>query len=1156
MAIEIKFDSANRPETPTIILLKKSGEKLGLLTGITNISFEDNMNSPSKVSFILHKYQNGQLNPLWNEIRDLRLIYVNEWKKYFEISLSLNISNENTKSIVGIPLQESELSNLRLYDIEINTERDIAREDYTITTLYNPQNLKASLLNRLLSDKASHYKITHVDSTIMNLQRSFSFNDISIYDAFMEIQNEINCLFVFGEPSDETSLRTISVYDLQQNCKDCGYRGEFTGKCQKCNSSDIIEGYGEDTTIFLSKENLTEDIELSSDVDSVKNCFRLEAGDDLMTSTIINTSPSGSQYIWKFSKDDISEMSDRLQIKITTYDNKYDYYQNEYNANINPKIINKYNTLINKYKVFNKELTPIITPIIGFPKIMEIYYDVIDFHSYLYNSLMPNVEIEKKTAEKQAELLTSKNLSPVSVQNIEYISLATANSTIISYTKIFIDSARYKIKVKNSSISGTTWTGNFTVESYYDEEDVADSKTISIQFNDDYENFIKQKLDKALIKSKDDDLSIIGLFKLENNDFTNELRKYSYTYLQLISDSCQSCLDILIEQGIADDEKWKYTEGNLYEKIYLSYYNKKEIIEAELRIREDELSTISGTTNEYGDIDTYGLKNYIDDIRNDILNDLDFKKYIGDDWGELSSFRREDTYSNNNYISDGLSNTELFENAQKFLSSAQNEINKASTLQHSISTTLKNLLIMKQFQPLVKHFKTGNWIRIEVDDEIYKLRLLSYRIDYDSLDNISVNFSDVIKTSSSVFINDIGSIFNQTASMAKSYSSIKRQAEKGKQSKDFVDNWIQKGIDTTTTKIVNGEDQEIVYDKHGLLFRKYNSDEGTYSPKQLKILSQILAFTNDNWKTCKAALGEFEYYNPKTHQMETDYGLIASKIIGNIVLSEELGIYNKSGNMTFDENGLSITNGVNSFIVNPNEPILLSIKKGSVPVFTVTDTGELSFTGNVTTNDLNLGTNGLYENNGTTSISIAPRDISILTLQKGKEKVLFFDDSGDLNVKGKIVAQELTLGEDVKIDVSILDGMDDFIKTDCVIGDEPTQNNIGFLLTSAGILKSSNAELYNPTITTSNLTVTNGGIQVTNNKNESILWTSDSGNINMSDAWGNAGNVVLSGNENKVKIELNNDILEIWVDKTLVASFPKGYAPKLEPDTEEMEETK
>lgn len=1119
-----------------------------MITGITNVSLEDNMNAPSKVSFIVHKYKNGELNPLWNDIKNLRLIYVNEWRKYFEISLSVNISNENTKSVVGDALQESELSNLRLHDIEINTDRDIAREDYVVTTLYNSQNLKASLLNRLLSDKASHYKIIHVDSTIANLQRSFSFNDISVYDAFMEIEKELNCLFVFGEPSDETPmLRTISVYDLEQSCRDCGYRGEFIDKCPKCNSSNINQGYGEDTTIFLSKENLTEDIELSSDVDSVKNCFRLEAGDDLMTSTIINATPSGSQYLWKFSQDDISEMSDGLQTKITTYDNKYDYYQKEYHANINLEIINKYNALINKYKSFNKALSPIITPIIGFSKIMEIYYDVIDFHSYLYNSLMPNVEIEKTSAEKQAELLTSKNLSPVSVQNIEYISLATANSTIISYAKIFIDSARYKIKVKDSSISGTTWTGNFTVESYYDDEDIADSKTISIQFNDDYENFIKQKIDKALIKSKDDDLSIIGLFKLENNDFTNELRKYSYTYLQLISDSCQSCLDILIEQGIADDEKWKYTEGNLYEKIYLPYYKKKELIEVELRIRENELSTISGTTNEYGDVKTYGLKNYIDDIRNDILNDLDFEKYIGDYWGELSSFRREDTYSNDNYISDGLSNTELFENAQKFLSTAQNEINKASTLQHSISTTLKNLLIMKEFKPLVKYFKTGNWIRIEIDDGIYKLRLLSYKIDYDTLDKISVDFSDVIKTSTSInALNDIESILNQSKSMAKSYSSVKRQAEKGRQSKDFVDSWLQKGIDTTITKVVNGDDQEIVYDKHGLLFRKYNPDEGTYSPKQLKILNQILAFTNDNWKTCKAALGEFEYYNPKTKQMEIDYGVIANKIVGSIVLSEELGIYNQSGNLTFDENGLSITNGINSFIVNPNDPILLAIKKGSVPVFTVTDTGELSFTGNVTADTLNLGTNGLYENNGTTSISIAPKDISILTLQKDNEKVLFFDNDGNLNINGKIVAQDLLLEPGVKIDVSNLKGIDNFIKTDFVIGDHPTQTDTGFLLSSSGILKASNAELYNSTITTSNLTVTNGGFQITNSNDESILWTSDSGDINMPDVWGNAGNVVLSGNRNKVKIDFNEDFLEIWVDKTLVASLPKGYAPKLE----------
>lgn len=188
MAIEIKFDSANRPESPTFILTKKSEDKLGILNNVTNILLNDNMNMPSELSFTIHKYKNGKLCNYWKDIKDMRLIYVPEWKKYFEISVSVNESDDNTKQISGSSLQESELSNLRLHDIEINTERDIAREDYVVTTLYNPQNSKASLLDRILSDKASHYKIIYVDSSLMNLQRSFSFDDVSIYPRLFTAQ--------------------------------------------------------------------------------------------------------------------------------------------------------------------------------------------------------------------------------------------------------------------------------------------------------------------------------------------------------------------------------------------------------------------------------------------------------------------------------------------------------------------------------------------------------------------------------------------------------------------------------------------------------------------------------------------------------------------------------------------------------------------------------------------------------------------------------------------------------------------------------------------------------------------------------------------------------------------------------------------------------
>lgn len=1208
MSIEIKFDSSNRPEPPTLILVRHSGERVGAINNVTNIHVKDDMNPMSEISFTVHKKKNGKKCNHWFGIKNFRLVYVPEWKKYFEIYISQDESKENTKNITGVPLQVSELTNAKLFDVEINTEGDIAREDYVPTILYDPDNPKASLLNRLLSDKLFYYKIIHVDSSIANLQRTFSFNDISTYDAFMEIAEEINCLFVFGEPSDDVPLlRTISVYDLETSCKDCGYRGEFADVCPKCGSHNIYNGYGDDTTIFLSRENFVDDINFTTDTDSVKNCFRLEAGDDLMTASVINANPSGSQYLWRLSHEDKEDMSDGLSSRLAEYDERYNYYQNEYKANLNTQIISQYNALVNKYKIYDESLEPIVTPITGYPALMNVYYNTIDFHSYLYNSLMPSVDISGSTAKDQCALLTVSNLSPVSVQNINYISLATANSTILAYAKVYIDTARYKIKVKDSSISGTKWTGSFTVENYYDDEDIADSNIITISFNDDYENFIRQKLDKALSNSENDDMSIIGLFKLDNAQFALELKKYSYTYLKLISDACQSCLDILIEQGVGDKDSWTYTEGNLYEKIYIPYYNKLDLINSELIVRENEISIIAGTVDEYGDVKDKGLKNCIDDIRNDILSELDFQSFIGEYWPELCSFRREDTWSNNNYISDGLSNSELFKKAQDFLSAAQKDIFKASTQQHSISTNLKSLLSIKEFEVLREHFKTGNWMRVQVDDEVYKLRLINYEIKYDSFNNSPIEFSDVVNNSG--IIGDAENLLKQSKSIARTYNSTKRQANQGSQSKNVLDNWSENGLDITNTKIVGGADGQCYsFDKHGMVFKKYNPEDGTYSPKQSCILNNSLIMTDNNWQSAKVGLGEYRFYNPKTQQMETGYGLIASQIVGGIMLSEEIGIYNSNGSMTMDVNGLNITSKTknSSFTVNPNDDYLLTIKKGNVPVFTVTDNGELSFTGNVTTQTLTLGTNGLYESNGTTSVSIAPKDISILTLQKGSDKVLYFDNTGTLNIKANITATALTLGQGVDIDLSNVSGLSEYIKKDTVVGSSPSQNNTGYILSSSGSLKASNAILYNSTIYTnagniSGFTINNGyfencdskkryvgmgifgktdaffagglsytgddgvfrvehdghlhtsmfsaekcGFEVQNNNGDNILWASDSGDINILDAWDKTSNIVSSDSDSKIKIKMNGDNLEIWENQTLIVTLPKGYAPSLD----------
>ena len=88
-------------------------------------------------------------------------------------------------------------------------------------------------------------------------------------------------------------------------------------------------------------------------------------------------------------------------------------------------------------------------------------------------------------------------------------------------------------------------------------------------------------------------------------------------------------------------------------------------------------------------------------LRNTTQDNLNFEKYLGTDLlNEFNSFRREDKYSNDNYISDGLSNSEIFKKAQEFIDTAEKEIYKSAELQHSISCSLKNLLIIQKFKLL------------------------------------------------------------------------------------------------------------------------------------------------------------------------------------------------------------------------------------------------------------------------------------------------------------------------------------------------------------------------------------------------------------------------------------------------------------------------
>lgn len=127
--------------------------------------------------------------------------------------------------------------------------------------------------------------------------------------------------------------------------------------------------------------------------------------------------------------------------------------------------------------------------------------------------------------------------------------------------------------------------------------------------------------------------------------------------------------------------------GDIYKDLYLPYYNKLTAIQAETKVR---IAEIEATDKKLSELE----KNQAE-----ITSYLNLENFLGTElWKELCSFRREDSFENSNYISDGLDNGELLQKAQELLEKAQIDAVTASTLQMSLSATMFNLLAIPNFR--------------------------------------------------------------------------------------------------------------------------------------------------------------------------------------------------------------------------------------------------------------------------------------------------------------------------------------------------------------------------------------------------------------------------------------------------------------------------
>lgn len=869
----IKIDkNTNMIDTPTLLLMSRSLDNIyGKISRYEDWNISLSANGMDEISFTVPKYYDGILCPVWDDLIDLRVVNIRNFGNY-EVKVDYTDNTKTSKSVHGVSL-ETELEQYILNDFHVNDEDAMTmkitkyNEDdfdekgsFIPTVFYNPNDVKHSLLHRVLAEKAPHWKLGYITPYITmseedkpeesnKFQRTYTADGISIYDFLTNtVAKESNVIFVF-----DTLTRTINCYS-QCDCID------------QDTHEILANGIGIDTEIVVSKNKLGNEITISSDKDKIKNCYRIEGGDDLISDMVRVVNMNGSNYIYEFGNFQYDDMPTELRDKLLSY-----------------KDMISSQGLQDEYYGENGIYT----------RLIKAYDDLV-----LYESLMmPDTSLEETTAQEQYEKLvnqlSSSTVAVSSYNNYNDNLFIGVTNNIIAYASIIVDS-RYNVEVINEpspnySSKNHIWSGNIKVTrasdntDYYPKTSEQISQKINVSISDDELMFTKQRIEKKLSEGSmlDIDFDVVEMTSQQIKDYFNQ---YSLNRLQSFYDGYNSCISVLTSAS-----------SSVKDNLYNTYYSRMSIVGELLEKRKEEVQNIN---------------NNIVNITNEQIqfqkdNKLNLLDYLGEDlYNILRAYIREDNYKNDNYISDGLSISDCIKEAKKLLDISKKEIKKACGLQRTVSVDLNNLLILPEFKNLYDKFSLYNYIRVKSDDELIKLRIIGIDFNGSSSEKINVTFSDKIETITKTV--ELQDIIKSSQLMSQNFEIVSKQSQKGYDAKAEVSE-MKEGINASDTKIISDSNQEVSTTSAGIE-AKLMTDEGYYDEKKLRITGNNIVLTDDDWQSIKLAIGDITVnINGKEQKL---YGVSAQTLVGALIAGKQLIIGNENGTVEIDSSGISISNGV------------------------------------------------------------------------------------------------------------------------------------------------------------------------------------------------------------------------------------------------------
>ena len=290
-------------------------------------------------------------------------------------------------------------------------------------------------------------------------------------------------------------------------------------------------------------------------------------------------------------------------------------------------------------------------------------------------------------------------------------------------------------------------------------------------------------------------------------------------------------------------------------------------------IRVNDKTASSGMITMSGSMT--GLSTNVTTVTTRYPTDLGEDIYISTREGSALSF----TASGSLYLTASVSEYQRYSVEMELYEYAVGVLDDLATPTYELSVDTGNFLFAQEFAPFRNQLELGKGVYLNVGGrQPITPYIIEFELDFENRDKFSIVFSNRFKRHDNV--NTLKDMIETSYSTSRSFDASKYIYNQAAGQASMVSEFMNSSLDAAKNTILAAANQSVVINGAGI-------HVGGDSKFQIRIVDSMIAMTDDNWATCKMALGRFA--SPEVGEY---FGVNAEVIGGKLIVGNNLIIEN------------------------------------------------------------------------------------------------------------------------------------------------------------------------------------------------------------------------------------------------------------------------